>query len=1221
MINARTLYCAALVLLLFFWRADAFAQGTSNKGTEFWTLYMDHIKPPTATNGPSSMILYITSDLSTSGTVEIADGSFNAITFSVTANAVTMVNIPTSAFVGSQGKFSKGIHIKSLKPVAVYAHIYASSVSGATLLLPVSAMGKDYMSINYKQLSNSNTPNQPNNNDGPSYSTFAVIATEDNTAVEITPSEQLLNGAAKGVTFTVNLQKGELYQALADNDLTGTKIKSVSTAAGTCKKIAVFSGSTKIGIGCPPAANSPAGYTSLTSDNLFQQIYATSTWGKNYITAPLKSRPYDIYRVILSDPTTQVTVNGAAIAANQFVNGLYYEFQSTTTNIISANKPVQVVQYSASQGEGPNCTKVNADVGDPEMIYLSPIEQGLSKVTLYSSGYFDILNSYINVVLPTSAVSSFTVDGNPYSGFTPVAGKPEYSYAQITVSSGPANSRPGSVTSGTHTLKADETFTAIAYGFGQRESYGYAAGTNQLDLNTHLVFEDPADNTKSLVTACSGQSYKLQLTLPYATTRISWDIGDGTAPLVQPNPVPKSTTLVAGVTLYNYEYPGTVTYPPGNHTATATVFNPVIDECGSDQEVQFYFTVNSQPVSTIQVAASSCLGDVVQFKDASVIADGGAAQKWLWDFGDGTTFSTEQSPTHLYAAAGDYKVTLTVTDANGCSTISPETTVHIKKLPVASFNATASDCVNSNVLLTNNSTAPEGNIVKWTWNFGDGTPAEDKTTAATFSHVFTAVGTYTVKLIVTTDMGCISAVFQKDITIHPVPVVDFILPDACIDDVAKFTDLSTIDDHTESEFTYAWNFGDVNATAANNISNQKNAQHKYSAPGNYTVLLTVTSKYGCKSTKQMQFKVNGANPIAKFSVQNANNCSGSEVSFKDESIVPGGFASNIVKLVWFFDYDNHPDLSQTFTAADMHSDKIYTHKYALFNTPATKIYHVKLIAYSGESQSCTAVYDNSDVIVNANPIITLLYNNVAITTDISPLCQDNGVVEIKENKGIYAGTGVFSGTGITADGSFNPAVSGAGTFTISYTFTASATGCTYTTSFKITVNPVPVIQDDEQYVMLEGQKILLKPTVKISSGTLKYSWLPAATLDQADIEKPYANPVESTTYTLTVTSDKGCPAVKNIYVKVLKAPLIPNAFTPNSDGINDLWDIKYLNMYPNVTVEIFSRNGEKVYFSKGYASPWDGTSRGAMLPVGTYYYIINPGSGRKTATGYVSIIK
>ncbi|PJJ79638.1 PKD domain-containing protein [Mucilaginibacter auburnensis] len=1201
MINFRTVYCTCIVALLLFCWGDGLAQGTSNKGTEFWTLYMDHIRPPSGGGGnmgPSSMILYITSDLSTTGTVDVADGSFTE-NFSVTANAVTMVNIPAGAFVGSQGQFLKGIHIKSLKPIAVYGHIYASSVSGATLLLPVSALGKDYMSINYKQLSNAEVQ------EGAAYSTMAIIATEDNTSVEITPSEQLLNGEPKGVTFTVNLKKGEVYQALSNTDLTGTRIKSVSSAAGSCKRIAVFSGSSKIGIGCSAPAQ-------LTSDNLFQQVYATTTWGKNYVTAPLKSRPYDVYRIILSDPATQVTLNGAVIPANQFTNNLYYEFSSTTTNFVSADKPVQVVQYAVTQGQGPNCTRVQGDVGDPEMIYLSPIEQGLDKVTLYSTGYYNIISSYINVVIPTSAVNSFTLDGAPYTSFITVPGRPEYSYAQISVSSGPSANRGGSVTSGTHTLKADKPFNAIAYGFGSTESYGYAAGTNQVDLNTHLVFTDVANDTKTLTAACSGSAYKLQLTLPYQTTRISWDLDNGSPAMLQTNPIAKSTSTVAGKTLYNYEYPGSVIYPQGNYVATATVFNPVADDCGSDQEVQFFFESTAKPVSAIDAPVNNCLGDIVQFKDASVLADGSYAKSWLWNFGDNTT-STEQNPKHTYTAPGDYTITLIVVDNNGCSSVTSTRTVHISKLPVASFNATGFDCVGNSVSFTSTSVSADGNIVSWKWDFNDGTPVEEYATAATFGHTFTIAKDYNVKLLITTDKGC-TATYQKLITIHPLPVVDFTLPDACLDDVAKFNDLSTIADHTEAEFTYAWNFGDSNSSAANNTSNLKNAQHKYSASGIYTVTLTVTSKYNCKTVIQKQFTVNGATPKAKFEV--LNNCSGSDIVFKDLSAPSFG---NITKLTWYFDYDNHPEISETFNSSAMHADGLYNHSYGLFNTPASKTFHVKLIAYSGDSQSCTNVFDDN-IVINANPTITLVYNNAPITSDIV-LCSDNGDITIHEDKGIYQGSGTFTGTGITSAGKFDPSLSGTGTFNIKYVFTADGTACTYTTNFNIVVNPIPVIQDDEQYGMLEGQTLLLKPNVSISSGTLKYSWSPDATLSDATIAKPYASPKEDITYTLTVTSDKGCTAVKSFFVKVLKTPLIPNAFTPNNDGINDRWEIKYLDMYPNVKVDIFSRSGEKVFSSRGYGIPWDGTRGGGNLPMGTYYYIIDPGSGRKTTSGYVSIIK
>ncbi len=85
--------------------------------------------------------------------------------------------------------------------------------------------------------------------------------------------------------------------------------------------------------------------------------------------------------------------------------------------------------------------------------------------------------------------------------------------------------------------------------------------------------------------------------------------------------------------------------------------------------------------------------------------------------------------------------------------------------------------------------------------------------------------------------------------------------------------------------------------------------------------------------------------------------------------------------------------------------------------------------------------------------------------------------------------------------------------------------------------------------------------------------------------------------------------------------VIPNAFTPNGDGINDTWNIKYIENYPNCKVDIYNRYGEKLYSSIGYPIPWDGKYKGAILPIGTYYYIINPEDGHTAIAGYIAIIR
>jgi len=67
---------------------------------------------------------------------------------------------------------------------------------------------------------------------------------------------------------------------------------------------------------------------------------------------------------------------------------------------------------------------------------------------------------------------------------------------------------------------------------------------------------------------------------------------------------------------------------------------------------------------------------------------------------------------------------------------------------------------------------------------------------------------------------------------------------------------------------------------------------------------------------------------------------------------------------------------------------------------------------------------------------------------------------------------------------------------------------------------------------------------------------------------------------------------------------IPNGFSPNGDGTNDTWVIDFIYKFPNCEVEIFNRWGEPLFFSTGYAIPWDGRYKGKPLPIGTYYYVI-----------------
>ncbi|RYY34418.1 MAG: PKD domain-containing protein, partial [Sphingobacteriaceae bacterium] len=676
-----------LILFLLAFAFPAISQNSTSKGTEFWTAYMEHINGVGGDRG-SQMELYITSDVNTTVTVEVVDGSFQT-TANVVANAVTSVSIPTTTHISGEGKFLKGIHISAEKPVAVYAHIYSFSVSGATLLLPVNTMGKEYYSINYYQLSNI-----PASAQVPSLSIFDIVATEDNTTVEVTPAQQLTDGKPKDIPFTITLQKGEVYQARSFFDLTGSRIRSVSINNDECKKIAVFSGSSKIGIGCNDDPEQ------FSSDNLFQQVYPTATWGKNYITTPLAGRNYDIFRVILSDRNTNVTLNGTPLTLPSASEPAFIEFTSTIPNNIQADKPIQVVQYAVTQGQNLTCTVDPNDQGDPEMIFLNPVEQTVNNVTLFSTSKFLINRNYVNVVIKTADVPGFRLDNTSYTNFAPVPASTGYSYARIAV-------LPGS-----HTITAAGGFNAIAYGFGDHESYGYSAGTNLQNLNEFIEFHNPvtSENKKA---GCVGITEHIRLTLPYEPTRIEWTVGNPQPPINNPQFITSYTK--DGVMLYVYEYPGPIVYGiKGDYSIKATIYTNSADVCGSKKDIVFDFNIADIPVA--QFTATACPGEPAVFTNTTD-ARGSTITSWQWDFGDGTT-SVLQNPPHTYANPGNYPVKLTVTNVNGC-TDEYSTTVNVPVPPAFNFTYPSTICAGQGVTFTPTS-AQMSEVLSWEWDFGDG---------------------------------------------------------------------------------------------------------------------------------------------------------------------------------------------------------------------------------------------------------------------------------------------------------------------------------------------------------------------------------------------------------------------------------------------------------------------------------------------------------------------
>ena len=193
--------------------------------------------------------------------------------------------------------------------------------------------------------------------------------------------------------------------------------------------------------------------------------------------------------------------------------------------------------------------------------------------------------------------------------------------------------------------------------------------------------------------------------------------------------------------------------------------------------------------------------------------------------------------------------------------------------------------------------------------------------------------------------------------------------------------------------------------------------------------------------------------------------------------------------------------------------------------------------------------------------------------------------------------------------------------TTTYTVKVSNDGCyDDTKSVTVTVNKNPIANAGGGKVIFEGQSVLLDGIIGGDNIT-NYYWTPTIGLDNPNSITPKASPKDDITYTLNVVSQTCGTATSSMFVKVYKKITIPNAFTPNNDSINDLWNIDALITYPACLVSVFDRNGQKVYQSTGYPKPWDGTRDGSPLPMGTYYYIIDLKNNTPKLSGWVVILR
>jgi gliding motility-associated-like protein len=356
------------------------------------------------------------------------------------------------------------------------------------------------------------------------------------------------------------------------------------------------------------------------------------------------------------------------------------------------------------------------------------------------------------------------------------------------------------------------------------------------------------------------------------------------------------------------------------------------------------------------------------------------------------------------------------------------------------------------------------------------------------------------------------------------------------------------------------------------------------------------SDQGCTSDTATRLVTVHPLPVTDFSLPAAVCMPGGLAEFKNATTVAD---QSTLSYTWDFG-----DNSAVSTAKDA------SHTYA-----ASSSYTVKLDAVS--SFGCAG---------SVSKILSSFFDRPIAVFTVSPdtLCQgsDNKFTDEStiSNGTIQAWNWNFGDGSSSTEQNPVKRYQQPGNYTVQLKVTNNAGCASQPASKQVVVYLQPVINAGPSFTVPQGTVVQFNPTVNDST-TLSFTWTPATGLSNANVLRPLLQAMYDETYTLTATGEGLCTASDDLKVKILKPVEIPNAFSPNGDGIHDTWNITNLSDYPGCTVAVFNRYGQRVYYSVGYGTPWNGTVGGKPLPMATYYYVIHLKNGFAPKTGSITIVK
>ena len=702
-----------------------------------------------------------------------------------------------------------------------------------------------------------------------------------------------------------------------------------------------------------------------------------------------------------------------------------------------------------------------------------------------------------------------------------------------------------------------------------------------------------------------------------ANTTYKWKFGDGT----------ESVSFHAFKT---YTQPGTynvqliATNLVRGCADTATVVIKV-------KYVNAAFSFNSSFLTT-----AKCPPVLVQFTNTSY-----NVSRIHWDFGDGKE-STQFNPSHIFTQAGKYIITVKTYSDNG-TVYTTLDSIDIK-IPTATLAAdTLKGCAPQAIALTS---LVKDATAYW-WDFGDGNLQPATGGAAT--HFYRAAGVYNPRLYLQDANGCTASVKLPDnITIDSLSVSLGNLP-ATICTPRQITFDPVINSVVpQQQYTFKWSFGTTNPA---DTSALQRPVFNFTQPGNYLIRLRVSSSFGC--TKETTHTLAVYQGLGGGISGPAAICEGADAQFTGTTILPGQ-----PQWQWFF-HDGATANQQLPPVKKYLVPGVYpvrllvnnngcvdsiTHTLTVHAKP-TGVLAVKLanlckgssmsiVATGGDTYSwgpALGLNVTSGNVVVASPNLSTTFkvqvtnqygcsNSDSIKITVIPRLQlqltaNQSVCKGEKLQLVVTGAGSYKWINNTASLS-NPNVPNPIATPLSntvYTITGTdAYNCfSDTANINVVVRPLPTVTAGADAEIVVGTSHQLSAVS--SNDVNSWRWTPPKYLDCNDCPAPKATPMEPMDYVVTVKNNYGCRASDTVSIKLLCREgriFIPNAFTPNNDGNNDVFTIRGSGIKLVRSFIIFNRWGEPVFERSNFLlgdrnASWDGKYKGMPVAPGTYVYIAN----------------